>query len=35
MPLKSYSWMHEGAQLTDAQRAILVKYFSDLMKKQN
>ncbi|AFL97291.1 heme-binding domain-containing protein [Ornithobacterium rhinotracheale] len=35
MPLSSYTWLHEEARLTDAQRAALVKYFSDLMKKQN
>lgn len=30
MPLESYTWMHEGAQLTDAQRQRLIAYFKSL-----
>ncbi len=31
MPLDSYTWGHPEARLTDAQRALLTLYFSELM----
>ncbi|MCZ8286389.1 MAG: heme-binding domain-containing protein [Bacteroidia bacterium] len=27
MPLASYTWMHQGAKLTDAQKLKLVEFF--------
>lgn len=30
MPLKSYTWMHEEAKLTDTQKTLLIEYFRSL-----
>src|SRR5689334_3496546 len=30
MPLDSYTWMHEGARLSDEDRALLTSYFRSL-----
>lgn len=32
MPMKSYTWMHSGAQLTEAQRSMLVEWFKTQMQ---
>ena len=33
MPLKSYTWMHEEAKLTEQQKQLLIDYFNGLISR--
>ncbi|MBV7441152.1 heme-binding domain-containing protein [Weeksellaceae bacterium TAE3-ERU29] len=33
MPLKSYTWMHEDAKLTEQQKQLLIDYFNSLINR--